>query len=169
MYRHLLKALHALGAIGVMGSLAVTAVLVANTVPEPAADYAALRRGIVLINKWLLVPSLLIVLVSGLLAIAATEAYKNAGWAWIKAGTGILLFEGTLLTVVGSGRHAAEVSATLATIDGSAELSARLAELLRTEWGGLWIMLGLCLVNIVLAIWRPRLGRRVRSESQPAD
>jgi hypothetical protein len=168
-YRHLLKALHALGAIGVMGSLAVTVVLVANTVPEPAADYAALRRGIVLINKWLLVPALLLVLVSGLLAIAATEAYKNAGWAWVKALTGILMFEGTLLTVVSSGRQAAEVSATLATIDGSAELSARLAALLRTEWGGLWIMLGLCLANIVLAIWRPRLGRRVRTASQPAD
>jgi hypothetical protein len=30
--------------------------------------------------------------------------------------------------------------------------------LLRTEWGALWLALGL--VNIVLAIWRPRLNRR---------
>jgi divalent metal cation (Fe/Co/Zn/Cd) transporter len=132
-------------------------------------DYAALRRGIVLINQWLLVPSLLIVLVSGLLAIAATEAYKNAGWAWVKALTGILMFEGTLLTVVSSGRQAAEITTAAAASGASAESSARLAELLRTEWGGLWIMLGLCLANIVLAIWRPRLGRRVQSASQPAD
>jgi hypothetical protein len=169
MYRHLLKALHALGAIGVMGSLAVTVVLVANSVPDPMADYAALRRGIVLINKWLLVPSLLVVLVSGLLAIAATEAYKSAGWAWVKALSGILMFEGTLLTVVSSGRQAAEITTATASGGGSIESSARLAELLRTEWGGLWIMLGLCLANIVLAIWRPRLGRRVRTATQPAD
>jgi hypothetical protein len=169
MYRHLLKALHALGAIGVMGSLAVTMVLVANSAPDPMPDYAALRRGIVLINKWLLVPSLLLVLVSGLLAIAATAAYKSAGWAWVKALSGILLFEGTLLTVVGSGRQAAEIAAAAATNGISAESSARLAGLLRTEWGGLWIMLGLCLANIVLAVWRPRLGRRVRNVSQPAD
>jgi hypothetical protein len=162
-YRHLLKALHALGAIGVMGSLAVTVVLITKSVPEPMADYAALRRGIVLINQWLLVPSLLIVLVSGLLAIAATEAYKSAGWAWVKALSGILMFEGTLLTVVGSGRQAAEIATAAAAGDGSAELSARLADLLRTEWGGLWIMLGLCLANIVLAVWRPRLGRRMQS------
>jgi hypothetical protein len=31
---------------------------------------------------------------------------------------------------------------------------------LRTEWGALWLMLGLGLVNIVLAVWRPRFGRR---------
>jgi hypothetical protein len=32
--------------------------------------------------------------------------------------------------------------------------------LLRTEWGAVWLMLGLGFVNIVLAIWRPRFTRR---------
>ena len=50
-------------------------------------------------------------LVSGLLAIAARDAYKNAGWAWIKALLGIVAFEGTLLTIVGTGRKAAEQAA----------------------------------------------------------
>ena len=43
---------------------------------------------------------------------------------------------------------------------GEVERSGDRRLLLRTEWGGAWLMLGLGLVNIVLAIWRPRFTRR---------
>ena len=158
MYRRLLKALHTLGAIGFMGGLAACLVLVANTAVEPTPTFAAARNGIALINKWLLTPSLLLVLVSGLLAIAASDAYKNAGWAWMKALLGIVTFEGTLLTIVGTGRKAAEQAA--GAVAGQADAMTQVAGLLRTEWGALWLMLTLGLVNIVLAIWRPRISRR---------
>ena len=97
-----------LGAIGFMGGLATCLVLVVNTAVEPTASFASIRNGIALINKWLLTPSLLVVLVSGLLAIAASDTYKNAGWAWMKALLGLVTFEGTLLTIVGdaAGRRA---------------------------------------------------------------
>jgi hypothetical protein len=131
---------------------------VANTAVEPTASFAAVRNGIALINKWLLTPSLLIVLVSGLLAIAATNAYKDAGWAWMKALLGVVTFEGTLLTIVGSGRKAAEQAA--AAVSGQADAMTQVTALLRTEWGAVWLMLGLGFVNIVLAIWRPRFTRR---------
>jgi hypothetical protein len=121
---------------------------------------AAVLHGIASISKWLLVPSLVIVLISGLLAISATEAYKNAAWAWVKALLGIGAFEGTLLTVGSSARRAAELSALAASGRGDA---ADLAQVLRTEWGGLWILAALALVNIVLAVWRPRLYRRSAS------
>ncbi len=158
MYRRLLKAAHTLGAIGFMGSLAVILILVAQTAVEPTAAFASIRQGIALINRWLLTPSLLLVLVSGLLAIAATDAYKDAGWAWLKALLGIVAFEGTLLTIVGSGRKAAEQAA--AAVAGQAEAMVQVAASLRTEWGALWLMLAIGLANLVLAIWRPRLGRR---------
>jgi hypothetical protein len=158
MYARLLKALHTLGAIGFMGGLAAIVVLAAQTAVEPTASYAATRQGIALVGKWLLTPSLLLVLVSGLLALVATEAYKNAGWAWVKALSGIVIFEGTLLTIVGSGRRATEYATAAAA--GNADAMTRLAEVLRTERGAAWVMLGLGLANIVLAIWRPRLGRR---------
>ena len=158
MYGRLFKALHMLGAIGFMGGLASCLVLVANTAAEPTASFASIRHAIALINKWLLTPSLVLVLVSGLLAIAASDAYKNAGWAWMKALLGIVTFEGTLMTIVGNGRRAAEHASAAAA--GQADAMAQVAATLRTEWGALWVMLGLGVVNIVLAVWRPRFGRR---------
>ncbi len=158
MYRRLLKALHMLGAIGFMGGLATCLVLVANTAAEPSVTFASIRHGIALINKWLLTPSLLLVLVSGLLAIAASENYKNAGWAWMKALLGLVAFEGTLMTIVGNGRKAAEQAA--AAVAGQPEAMTHVTAALRTEWGALWLLLGLGLANIVLAVWRPRFSRR---------
>jgi hypothetical protein len=77
----------------------------------------------------------------------------------VKALLGISMFEGTLLTVSASARHAADLSALAAA--GSPD-PVQLAEVLRTEWGGLWILLTLSIANIVLGVWRPRLSRAVR-------
>jgi len=151
-----LKWLHEIGAIGTLGSFAACLVLLATAPTTSPVAFAAVMQGIAAIAKWLLVPSLAIVLLSGLLAIAATEAYMNAAWAWVKALLGIGVFEGTLLTVGSSAQHAAELS-TLAVL-GSGD-PAQLAQMLRTEWGGLWIQTALALANIVLAVWRPRLYR----------
>jgi hypothetical protein len=154
MLKRILKALHEIGAVGVMGSYAAWLILVIAVPTDSLVAYAAVRRGIAAIAQWLLVPSLGLVLVSGLLAIAATTAYKDAGWAWLKALLGISVFEGTLLTVGAGARRAAELSALAAS--GHAD-SAELAHVLRAESGTLWLLLGLSAANIVLAVWRPRL------------
>jgi hypothetical protein len=152
-----LKALHQIGGIGLAGSLAACIVLVATAPTDSLAGYAAVRRGIAAISQWILVPSLAIVLVSGLLAIAANRAYHDAGWAWIKALLGIVMFEGTLITISASARRAAELSALAAAGEGD---PAQLAEVLRTEWGSLWLILALSIANVLLAVWRPRILRR---------
>jgi hypothetical protein len=157
MLSKLLKSLHELGAVGVVGSLASCLVLVATAPTRSPIGYAAVRAAIAAIAKWLLVPSLGIVLVSGLLAIAANRAFHNAGWAWVKALLGISMFEGTLLTISASARRAADLSALAAS--GHAD-ATQLAEVLRTEWGGLWLLISLSVANILLAVWRPRLGRQ---------
>lgn len=153
-----LKALHQVGGIGLAGSLAACIVLVATAPTDSLAGFAAVRQGIAAISQWLLVPPLAIVLVSGLLAIAANRAYHDAGWAWIKALLGILMFEGTLITISASARRAAELSSLAAAGEGD---PAQLAEVLRTEWGSLWLILGLSIANVLLAVWRPRILRRV--------
>lgn len=157
MWARTLKLLHQLGAIGVVGSMACCLVLLVTAPQDSLAGYAAVRQGIHAITRWLLVPSLATVLISGLLAIAATRAYMDAGWAWIKALLGIAMFEGTLLTIQASSRKAAEITA--AAVQSGATDSAALAPLLRTEWAGLWTMLALSFANILLAVWRPRINR----------
>jgi uncharacterized membrane protein len=157
MLRKLLKILHEIGAIGVVGSFAACIVLAAKAPPQPLIAYAAARQQIAVIAQWLLVPSLAIVLISGLLAIAANKAYIDAGWAWLKALLGVGMFEGTLVTISGSARHAAELSALAAA--GHPD-PVQLAQVLRTESGSLWLLLAVALANIVIAVWRPRLSRR---------
>jgi hypothetical protein len=153
-----MKALHELGAIGMMGSMAAYVVLIATAPADSLEGYAAVRRGIDFICRWILVPSLVLTLTSGLLSIAFNEAYKNAGWAWFKAALGIIMFEGTLLTIQGSAARAAELSA--AAVTSGLPATEALAPILRTEWNSLWLMLALCFANVVLAVWRPRFSRR---------
>lgn len=157
MYRRVLKVLHEIGAVGVLGSLAACVVLVVTAPTESLVGYAAVRQGIAEISKWLLVPSLAITVITGLAAIAASDAYINAGWPWVKALLGITLFEGTLLTIDRSATRAAELAALAAEGRGDPAL---LAEVVRTEWGGLWLIIALSVANIVIAVWRPRFSRR---------
>ncbi len=166
MLKKLLKTLHEIGAVGVLGSFSACLVLLATAPTHSLVAYAAVQQGIVAITRWLLVPSLAIVVVSGLLAIAANQAYVNAGWAWVKAALGIGMFEGTLLTVAGSARQAAELSARAAS--GQTD-SVELTQVLHTEWGGLWILLTLSVANILLAVWRPRFGRSISPATSPSS
>jgi hypothetical protein len=152
----LIKILHEIGSAGVMGAFAACLVLVARGPAQPLVAYAAVRQSIAAISQWLLLPSLALVLVSGLMSIAVTRAFHNAAWAWIKALLGISVFEGTLVTINASARRAAELATLAANGQGDA---AQLAQVLRTERGGLWLLLALSVANIVLAVWRPRLYR----------
>jgi Predicted integral membrane protein (DUF2269) len=158
-----LKLLHVLGAMGVTGSFAASIVLLTFAPATSPVAFAAVRASIAMISKWLLVPSLALVLISGLLAIAVNRAFHDAGWAWIKALLGISMFEGTLLTVAASASRAADLSK--AALAGGGNM-AELAQVLRTEWNSLWFLLGLAMVNIVLAVWRPRLVRRTSTTAQ---
>ncbi len=105
--------------------------------------------------NWLLMPSLAAVLLSGLLAIAATSAYHNAGWAWVKALLGIATFEGSFLVIGASTRQAAELSSAVAS--GHADTIQ--PGLVQGEWGTLWLLLVISIINIALAVWRPRFTR----------
>jgi hypothetical protein len=155
LLRRSLKFLHELGAIGLMGAVAACLVLIAIQPVHSVASWLAVREGIFAISRWILVPSLVLVLLSGLLAIAATHAYHDAGWAWLKALLGIGTFEGILL-VAGNARRALELAVG---VDAAQRVPVSWLTELRPEWGGLWLMFAIALANVVLAIWRPRLLR----------
>jgi heme A synthase len=73
--KQLLKFLHVLGAIGVIGALAAHMALVVTAAQKFGAEYAAVRFGIEAISKWMLVPSLALVLVAG--CVATTVASET--------------------------------------------------------------------------------------------
>jgi hypothetical protein len=130
MLRCAIKLCHELGAIGLAGSVAACLALLAGAAGNSSQDIA-------IIVRWVLMPSLAVVCISGLLAIAANAAYLDAGWAWVKALLGLSLFECALLL---SG----------ATASGE----------LRTQRGTLWLLLAMSVANVGLGIWRPRFAQR---------
>ena len=127
--RHLLKFLHTLGAIGLLGAIACLLVLLRDAPPSTSlAAYASARAAMDAIASWVFLPSLGVTLIAGLVAIAYSRAYHNAGWAWTKALSGVLLFESGFVGVVGPMRQEAERSAAaLAGQADAATLAASLA------------------------------------------
>jgi hypothetical protein len=105
------------------------------------------------IATWVFLPSLVLTLIPGLLAIAVTPGFQDAGWVWLKAATGILVFEGGLLYVAGPIQDAAKKGADM--LAGRLD-PAILARTFAAERGTLWVLLAVALANVALAIWRPR-------------
>jgi hypothetical protein len=147
-----------MGAIGLMGAMASLLVLL-YVAPPPSqlAGYALIRRAMGEIATWIFFPSLGLVVVAGLLAIAYTRAFQNAGWVWAKAATGILIFEGGFIGVLGPMQQEAEQSAK--ALAGEVD-PATLGTSLGSELGTLWVVLVVAAVKVVLGVWRPRLSWR---------
>jgi hypothetical protein len=108
------------------------------------------------ISEWIYLPSLALTLIAGLLAIAAVPAYQNAGWAWVKLATGVLMFEGSMVYVMGPMRDEAKRSAD--ALAGHLD-AAMIAATGGAERNTLWVLLAVMMANVVLGIWRPRLVR----------
>lgn len=52
------------------------------------------------------------------------------------------------------------------TLAEAAGIAALAPWLLHSEWGPLWVILAICIANIVLGIWRPRLRRQRPSDAE---
>jgi hypothetical protein len=146
-----------MGAIGLMGAMASLIVLM-NLAPPPTslAGLAVMRGAMAEIATWIYFPSLVLTLVAGLLAIAVNPAYHNAGWAWAKLASGVLLFEGGLVSVLGPIQEEARRSASaLAGQLNPATITASYG----AERNAIWALLAITTANVVLGIWRPRLMR----------
>lgn len=155
--RRLMKFLHTIGAIGLMGAMACLLVLLGFT-PQPSQlpQYALMRGAMGGIATWIFLPSIGLTLIAGLLAMAVNRGFHNAGWAWAKLATGVVVFEGSFVGIQGPMQQEAELSAR--ALAGEVDI-ATLAASLDAERGTLWLMLAVATLNVVLGVWRPRFTR----------
>jgi hypothetical protein len=152
----LLKFLHTLAAAALTGAIAALAVVVilAPTLIGTASD-RPIMLAMAKIAAWIVGPSLVATVVTGLLAMVANPAFYEAGWVWAKAATGLALLEGGLRVIGPLQDEAKRAGSTLA---GGAT-PADIARLLASEENTLWLLLAVSVANIALGVWRPRFPK----------
>ena len=167
MLRRALKLLHTLSAIGFAGGLA-TYMLVLFHAPEVSAtvEYLAMREALAHIAAMMIVPSMVISVTSGLLAMAVHFPFHDAPWVWAKALSGVLLFEASLMSIDAPAEKA--VKATTQAVAGEID-PATLATLIQDEWVAMWTVLALAAANVVLGVWRPRFRLGSSQDDAEAD
>jgi hypothetical protein len=164
--RRVLKIFHEISSAGVIGAIAANMVLLSVASMSNMAEYLVVRRGIDGIARYVLLPSLGVVLFTGVLAIAVHRPFHSAGWAGLKAVFGVSMLEGTLGAVNATAREGLEIAEQI--VAGKAEASA-MNDVLRHEWGGMWLILTLSVLNIVIGVWRPKLRRTAKTAPAPAE
>ncbi len=160
MTKKILKILHTLGAVGLMGGYAAYLLLSIQARHADLASFATIRANIASICSWMLVPSMALVSMSGLFSIAAHPPFANAYWVWIKAFSGLSIFEGTF----GVQSHAKTVAELAAKAAAGEVDPAQLAAQIHSERLALGFLLFVSLGNVVVGVWRPKF----RSPSKPA-
>ncbi len=148
------KAVHDIASIGFGGALAACLVINLTANPASSVDFAASRQMFSAIAQYVLIPSMAVVVVSGLIAMMATRGHQDAGWAWVKAVLGISVFVATV-RLVGASSKQDELAAAVTD-------PGMLDAMLRSERNMLWLLIALCVVNVVLAVWRPKMMIKVR-------
>jgi hypothetical protein len=157
--RKILKFLHTLAACGLIGALLGYMILLLAAPQDDAGSYADMRQSVSAICNYLLLPSLAVVLVTGLVSMIVHPPFLERRWVWIKAASGIGMFEGTLAVIGAKAGHATELAMQIAA--GQAEQQV-LEEAIAYEWHSLATIMALALANVVLGVWRPPLRKRAQ-------
>ena len=135
--RRAMKLLHTIGSCGLVGGLLASIVLLV----APAQNTRTVDLDVIAmadLSRYLIFPSLAVVLLTGLLAMVVHRPFQEMRWVWVKVLLGVTVFEAAL-----------GVIARASDKSGLADTSAAIYEICA--------LLLLALANILLAIWRPRL------------
>ena len=161
--RKFVKILHTIAGLGFGGGMAAY-IFILLAAPEitDISQHLVLRTSLAFVAKWLVLPSMIIAIVSGLIAMIVHHPFMNAPWVWAKALSGLLIFEATLASVDAPAQAAKR--AAIAASNGEIG-SVEMASLIRDEWTAWWILLALAVLNVIIGIWRPRFGIRRSPDS----
>jgi hypothetical protein len=120
-----------------------------------------MHAAIALICSGLVVPSLVVALVSGMLLVVARPQLIGARWVWAKAFFGLIAAGAILLGFqpLVNALAAMSASGALGTPPGPIESTVD------TERYAAYLVLANVLLAMVVAIWRPYLGRSSTSGS----
>jgi len=150
------KFFHTLGSIAMMGAL-LAIWLTWKAVPDKS-DAVLLSQYYLqaeLVSRWMLLPGMITMIVSGLISMIVGPGFYNAGWAWAKMAMGLSVFEGTLLTLQGPAQQAGDLARAFL-------MDPETADALRGVGGpnemAAMIIFGVCAVATGCGIWRPRFG-----------
>ena len=155
MWKNLIKRLHYASLVGLAGGIVVSLVLAdTNDATSPSAA-ASMHAAIALICSALIVPSMVVMLLTGMLLVVAQPRLIGARWVWAKAVLGVVTGAVTLRALQPAVIAAASMSATGALGEAA---PGPLANVVAIESAAAWWTLGLVLVALVVAVWRPRFG-----------
>ncbi len=153
-----MKLLHVVGAVGIAGGLAAfMLILTHGPAPDAIDAYATVRRSAAIVSSWIIVPGMGLTLISGLLALAVHRPFRRARWVWVKTASGLAIVALIVASVDVTARSAADLAARAAS--GNIAI-ADLRAAIQDPWLAWWLLLALAVVNIIMAVWRPRLGQR---------
>ena len=158
MWKNLIKLLHFASLAGLAGGIDVSLVLADTIEATSPSATAGMHAAIALICGAVIVPSMIVLLLTGMLLVVARPHLINARWVWAKALLGLATAVVVLLALQPAVIAAAAMAATGAL--GDAALGP-LAPVVESENAAAWWTLGMVLIALVVAIWRPRLGRPV--------
>lgn len=153
LLRKFSKGIHSVASAGLIGGLACYMLLLVVNVPADAAAYAQMRSTILVISYWVIVPSLIVCIVTGLFSMLVHHPFQDKGWVWIKAALGFLLFKGVLATVYEKAALGAEYSQDIITGEATVDMLERAVAY---EWSTLIVLMLVAVANIYFGIWRPR-------------
>lgn len=162
MFRHLIKIVHLLALAGFVGGLAATLLLSDFADDAPPSLLAALRMSVASLGESLVVPSLVLMVVSGMLLVVARPQLVRARWLWAKALLTVVIAVIALGIVQPAITRAAVLAAEGAL--GTPTLNEMSAAFTAERVGSVVVLL-LAAVAVVLAVWRPRLGQSPHAQA----
>lgn len=139
--------------MGAVVALAVVLMLAPTSIDTPG--HVPFLVATSKIAAWIIGPSMVVTIVTGLLAMVATPAFQDVGWAWAKAATGILILQAGLHVIGPIQEEAKRAAGALA--DGSDAAST--TRLIEAEVNTLWVLLAVSIANVALGVWRPRFPK----------
>jgi hypothetical protein len=155
VWKNLLKLLHFAGLVGLGGGLVIALVLVDTVDATSPAATAAMHAAIALICAGVIVPSLVVVVLTGMFLVVARPALIGARWVWVKALLGVAV----VVAVLGYLQPAMLAAASMATAGALGDSAlGPLPAVVAAELGAAWWTRALVVVAGVVAVGRPRLG-----------